>query len=114
MDYELIVDEYGLSIEFEEGYSPNGQLPKGGKADFEFQVFNQGNTRDIFSVEIDDSSLPSGWEATLRSQSDLDVAAGLYGYVQIRVEAPVSAAGGSKEKLTVIVTSSGNGLYIIH
>ena len=108
MDYELIVDEYGLSIEFEEGYSTNGQLPKGGRADFEFQVFNQGNTRDIFSVEIDDSSLPSGWEATLRSQSELDVAAGLYGYVQVRVEAPVSAAGGSKEKVTVVVTSSGN------
>ena len=108
IDYELIVDQYGLDIQFEEGYSSNGQLPKGGKVDFEFLVLNQGNTRDIFTVEIDDSDLPSGWEATLRSQSEIDITAGLYGYVQVRVEAPVSAPGGSKEKVTIIVTSSGN------
>ena len=89
-------------------YAPNGQLPKGGKVDFEFLVRNQGNTRDIFTIEIDDSDLPSGWDATLRSQSEIDVTAGLYGYVQVRVEAPVSTPGGSKEKITVIVTSSGN------
>ena len=108
IDYELIVDEYGLEIQFEEGYSPNGQLPKGGKVDYEFLVYNQGNTRDIFTVEIDDSDLPSGWEATLKSQSELDLTAGLYGYIQVRVEAPVSAPGGSKEKVTVTVKSSGN------
>ena len=65
IDYELVVDNYGLEVQFEEGYSPNGQLPKGGKVDFEFLIFNQGNTRDIFTVEIDDSDLPSDWEATL-------------------------------------------------
>ena len=92
----------------EEGYSPNGQLPKGGKVDYEFLVYNQGNTRDIFTVEIDDSDLPSGWEATLKSQSEIDLTAGLYGYIQVRVEAPVSAPGGSKEKVTVTVKSSGN------
>ena len=108
IDYELIVDEYGLEIQFEEGYSPNGQLPKGGKVDYEFLVYNQGNTRDIFTVEIDDSDLPSGWEATLKSQSEIDLTAGLYGYIQVRVEAPVSAPGGSKEKVTVTVKSSGN------
>ena len=108
IDYELIVDEYGLEIQFEEGYSSNGQLPKGGKVDYEFLVLNEGNTRDIFTVEIDDSDLPSGWEATLKSQSELDLTAGLYGYVQVRVEAPVSAPGGSKEKVTVRVVSSGN------
>ena len=106
--YELIVDQYNLEVTFEEGYSSNGQLPKGGKMDYEFLVFNQGNTRDIFTIEIDDSDLPSGWKATLRSQSELDLTAGIYGYVQVRVEAPVSAAGGSKEKITVKVTSSGN------
>ena len=108
IDYELIVDEYGLEIQFEEGYSSNGQLPKGGKVDYEFLVYNQGNTRDIFTVEIDDSDLPSGWEATLKSQSEIDITAGLYGYIQVRVEAPVSAPGGSKEKVTVTVKSSGN------
>ena len=108
IDYELIVDEYGLEIQFEEGYSSNGQLPKGGKVDYEFLVYNQGNTRDIFTVEIDDSDLPSGWEATLKSQSEIDLTAGLYGYIQVRVEAPVSAPGGSKEKVTVTVKSSGN------
>ncbi len=108
IDYELIVDEYGLEIQFEEAYSPNGQLPKGGKVDYEFLVLNEGNTRDIFTVEIDDSDLPSGWEVTLRSQSEIDLTAGLYGYVQVRVEAPVSAPGGSKEKVTVRVESSGN------
>ena len=108
IDYELIVDAYGLEIQFEEGYSPNGQLPKGGKVDYEFLVYNQGNTRDIFTVEIDDSDLPSGWEATLKSQSEIDLTAGLYGYIQVRVEAPVSAPGGSKEKVTVTVKSSGN------
>ena len=60
IDYELIVDQYGLEVTFEEGYSSNGQLPKGGKMDYEFLVFNQGNTRDIFTIEIDDSDLPSG------------------------------------------------------
>ena len=108
IDYELIVDEYGLEIQFEEGYSSNGQLPKGGKVDYEFLVYNQGNTRDIFTVEIDDSDLPSGWEVTLKSQSEIDLTAGLYGYIQVRVEAPVSAPGGSKEKVTVTVKSSGN------
>ena len=29
-------------------------------------------------------------------------------YVQIRVEAPVSARGGSSERVTITVTSSGN------
>jgi len=108
LNYDLIVDEYGLDIEFEEGYSKNGQLPKGGKVDYEFLVLNQGNTRDIFTIEIDDSDIPSNWEASLTSQSELDIPAGLYSYVQVRVEAPVSAPGGSKEKVTVIVTSSGN------
>lgn len=108
LNYNLIVDEYGLDIEFEEGYSKNGQLPKGGKVDYEFLVLNQGNTRDIFTIEIDDSDLPSNWEASLTSQSELDIPAGLYSYVQVRVEAPVSAPGGSKEKVTVIITSSGN------
>ena len=108
LNYDLIVDEYGLDIEFEEGYSKNGQLPKGGKVDYEFLVLNQGNTRDIFTIEIDDSDLPSNWEASLTSQSELDIPAGLYSYVQVRVEAPVSAPGGSKEKVTVIITSSGN------
>ena len=114
LNYDLIVDEYGLDIEFEEGYSKNGQLPKGGKVDYEFLVLNQGNTRDIFTIEIDDSDLPSNWEASLTSQSELDIPAGLYSYVQVRVEAPVSAPGGSKEKVTVIVTSSGNTLSLIH
>ena len=108
LNYDLIVDEYGLDIEFEEGYSKNGQLPKGGKVDYEFLVLNQGNTRDIFTIVIDDSDLPSNWEASLTSQSELDIPAGLYSYVQVRVEAPVSAPGGSKEKVTVIITSSGN------
>ena len=108
LNYDLIVDEYGLYIEFEEGYSKNGQLPKGGKVDYEFLVLNQGNTRDIFTIEIDDSDIPSNWEASLTSQSELDIPAGLYSYVQVRVEAPVSAPGGSKEKVTVIITSSGN------
>jgi len=108
LTYDLIVDEYGLDIEFEEGYSKNGQLPKGGKVDYEFLVLNQGNTRDIFTIELDDSDLPSSWEASLTSQSELDIPAGLYSYVQVRVEAPVSAPGGSKEKVTVTITSSGN------
>ena len=108
LTYDLIVDEYGLDIEFEEGYSKTGQLPKGGKVDYEFLVLNQGNTRDIFTIELDDSDLPSSWEASLTSQSELDIPAGLYSYVQVRVEAPVSAPGGSKEKVTVTITSSGN------
>lgn len=111
VDYELVVDEYGLGIEFEEGYSANGQLPKGGKVDYEFLVLNEGNTRDIFTIQLDDSDLPSGWEATLKSQSELDLTAGIYGYVQVRVEAPVSAPGGSKEKITVRVTSQGNSNF---
>ena len=92
IDYELIVDEYGLEIEFSENYSPSGQLPKGGKVDFEFLVYNRGNTRDIFTIELDDNSLPSNWEATLTSQSSLDIGMGLYNYVQVKIEAPVSAA----------------------
>ena len=108
ISYELVVDEYGLEIEFGEGYSSNGQLPKGGKVDYEFIVHNRGNTRDIFEIELDDSDLPSGWEANIRSQSTLDLPEGLFGYVQVRVEAPVSASGGSDERITVTVTSSGD------
>jgi hypothetical protein len=108
LNYDLIVDEYGLDIEFEEGYSKDGQLPKGGKVDYEFLILNQGNTRDIYTIELDASDLPSSWEASLTSQSELDIPAGQYSYVQVRVEAPVSAPGGSKEEVTVIVTSSGN------
>ena len=29
-------------------------------------------------------------------------------YVQVRVEAPVSAKGGSSERVTITITSSGN------
>ena len=108
ISYELVVDEYGLEIEFGEGYSSDGQLPKGGKVDYEFIVHNRGNTRDIFEIELDDSDLPSGWEANVLSQSTLDLPEGLFGYVQVRVEAPVSASGGSDERVTVIVTSSGD------
>ena len=108
IDYELIVDEYGLEIEFSENYSPSGQLPKGGKVDFEFLVYNRGNTRDIFTIELDDNSLPSNWEATLTSQSSLDIGMDLYNYVQVKIEAPVSAPGGSKESVNIIVTSTSN------
>ena len=106
--YELVVDEYGLEIEFSECYSSNGQLPKGGEVTYEFIVHNRGNTRDIFEIELADSDLPSGWEANLLSQSTLDLPEGLFGYVQVSVEAPVSAPGGSDERITVTVTSSGN------
>ena len=108
ISYDLIVDEYDLGIEFGEGYSTDGQLPRGGKVDYEFMVHNRGNTRDIFEVELDDDDLPSGWEATLLSQETLDLPEGLYGYVQVRVEAPVSAPGGSDEIVKVIVTSTGD------
>ena len=108
LDYELVVDEYGLEIEFSENYSPSGQLPKGGKADFEFLVYNRGNTRDIFTIELDDTSLPSNWEATLTSQSSLDIGMDLYNYVQVKIEAPVSASGGSNEYVNILVTSTSN------
>ena len=108
LDYELIVDEYGLEIEFSEDSTASGQLPKGGKVDFEFLVYNRGNTRDIFTIELDDTTLPSNWEATLTSQSSLDINIGLYNYVQVKIEAPVSAPGGSKEYVNIIVTSTSN------
>mgnify|MGYP006083554329 FL=1 len=108
LDYELVVDEYGLEIEFSENYSPSGQLPKGGKVDFEFLVYNRGNTRDIFTIELDDTSLPSNWEATLTSQSSLDIGMDLYNYVQVKIEAPVSASGGSNEYVNILVTSTSN------
>ncbi|MEC8875546.1 MAG: CARDB domain-containing protein, partial [Candidatus Thermoplasmatota archaeon] len=108
ISYELVVDEYGLEIEFGEGYSSNGQLPKGGKVDYEFIVHNRGNTRDIFEIELDDSDLPSGWEANILSQTTLDLPKGQFGYVQVKVEAPVSASGGTDERITVTVTSSGD------
>ncbi len=112
ISYDLVVDEYDLGIEFGEGYSADGQLPRGGKVDYEFMVQNRGNTRDIFEIELDDSDLPSGWEATLLSQDSLDVPEGQYGYVQVRVEAPVSAPGGSDEVVKVTVTSTGNSQVI--
>jgi len=108
ISYNLIVDEYDLGIEFGEGYSADGQLPRGGKVDYEFAVHNRGNARDTFEVELDDGDLPSGWEATLLSQETLDLPEGQYGYVQVRVEAPVSAPGGSDEIVKVTVTSTGN------
>ncbi|MDE0741112.1 MAG: hypothetical protein OSB59_00790, partial [Candidatus Poseidoniia archaeon] len=108
LEYELVVDEYGLEIEFNENYSPSGQLPKGGEVDFEFLVYNRGNTRDIFTIELDDNSLPSNWDATLTSQSSLDIGMDLYNYVQVKIEAPVSAPGGSKEHVNIIITSTSN------
>jgi hypothetical protein len=38
----------------------------------------------------------------------LDLPEGQFGYVQVRVEAPVSAPGGSDERVTVIISSSGD------
>jgi len=108
LDYNLVVDEYGLEIEFNDDSSSSGQLPKGGKVDFEFLVYNRGNTRDIYTIQLDDSSLPSSWEATLTSQSSLDIGMGLYNYVQVKLEAPVSATGGSNEYVNIIVTSTSN------
>ena len=108
MTYYLEVDQYGLEIGFDEGSSPNGQLPKGGKTDYSFKILNTGNTRDIFMITIDDSDVPSGWEVSLQSDSSVDLQMDQSSYVQIRVEAPVSARGGSSERVTITVTSSGN------
>ncbi len=109
MSYYLEVDQYGLEVQFDETSSPNGQLPKGGKTDYSFRVLNTGNTRDIFSITIDDSDVPSGWQISLQSDSSIDLQMGQSSYVQVRVEAPVSAKGGSSERVTITVTSSGNG-----
>jgi len=109
MTYYLEVDQYGLEIGFDEGSSSNGQLPKGGKTDYSFKILNTGNTRDIFMITIDDSDVPSGWEVSLQSDSSVDLQMDQSSYVQIRVEAPVSARGGSSERVTITVTSSGNG-----
>ena len=108
MTYYLEVDQYGLEIGFDEGSSSNGQLPKGGKTDYSFKILNTGNTRDIFMITIDDSDVPSGWEVSLQSDSSVDLQMDQSSYVQIRVEAPVSARGGSSERVTITVTSSGN------
>ena len=108
MTYYLEVDQYGLEIGFDEGSSSNGQLPKGGKTDYSFKILNTGNTRDIFVITIDDSDVPSGWEVSLQSDSSVDLQMDQSSYVQIRVEAPVSARGGSSERVTITVTSSGN------
>ena len=108
MSYYLEVDQYGLEVQFDETSSPNGQLPKGGKTDYSFRVLNTGNTRDIFSITIDDSDVPSGWEISLQSDSSIDLQMGQSSYVQVRVEAPVSAKGGSSERVTITITSSGN------
>jgi len=108
LTYDLEVDQYGLEIVFDEGSSATGQLPKGGKTDYSFKILNTGNTRDIFMITIDDSDLPSGWEINLQSDPSIDLQMGQSSYVQIRVEAPVSAKGGSSERITITVTSSGN------
>ena len=108
MSYYLEVDQYGLEIGFDEGSSSNGQLPKGGRADFSFKVLNTGNTRDVFMITIDDSDVASGWGVSLQSDSSIDLQMDQSSYVQIRVEAPVSASGGSSERVTITVTSTGN------
>ena len=111
VDYDLVVDKFGLEIEFVEPYSPNGQLPKGGKVDYEFRVYNRGNTRDIFDIELDDSALPSSWTSSLVypvSPSSLDLTENQHGTVKVRVEVPASVTGGSKESLTVKVQSSSS------
>ena len=106
--YYLEVDQYGLEIGFDEGSSSNGQLPKGGKTDYSFKILNTGNTKDIFMITFDDSDLPSGWEVSLQSDSSVELEMDQSSSVQIRVEAPVSATGGSSERVTITVTSSGN------
>ena len=108
LSYYLEVDQYGLEINFNEGYSPNSQLPKGGKTYFSFVILNTGNTKDTFLISIDDSDLPSGWEVTLMSNYSFDLKMSQTQDIRIRVEAPVSATGGSSEKFTVRVTSTGN------
>ena len=103
MSYDLVVDGYSLEIKFEEGQSKNGQVPKGGDVDYEFLVCNMANTRDQISVELDDSSIGTGWQASLKSDSTLDLAMGEEGYVRIKVEAPVSAQSASS--VSVIIKS---------
>jgi len=61
------------------------------------------NTRDQISVELDDSSIGTGWQASLKSDSTLDLAMGEEGYVRIKVEAPVSAQSASS--VSVIIKS---------
>tara|TARA_Y100001970_G_scaffold57835_1_gene73296 strand:- start:122 stop:2275 length:2154 start_codon:yes stop_codon:yes gene_type:complete len=108
LSYYLEVDQYGLEINFDESDSPNGQLPKGGKTVFSFNILNAGNTKDIFLLTLDDSDLPSGWEATILSDSSIELEMGQSQTVRISVEAPVSATGGSSEKFVARVTSTGN------
>lgn len=108
INYDLVVDEFGVEIEFEEPYSVNGQLPKGGKTLYEFLVYNRGNTRDIFELELDDSSLPPDWSVTITTPLELDLNADESSKVSVRIEAPVSASGGSKEAVSVNIESRSN------
>ena len=121
LDYELVVDEYGLEIQTKipDGEEDTwvktskleGQLARGGDDDYEFYILNKGNTRDIFTIEIDDSTLPSGWSATLKSPTNVpehDLNSEIRGQIVIQIEAPVSVAGGSKEYVDVIITSISN------
>jgi len=112
VDYELEVDEFGLEIEFVDPYSRNGQVPKGGIVDYEFVVYNRGNTRDIFEISVDDSELPSSWTVSLISPSSasLDLTSNQFETVRLTVEVPVSVVGGSKEKFSVSIQSSSSSI----
>ena len=110
VDYDLVVDEFGLEIEFSEPYSSKGQLPKGGETDYEFKVFNRGNTRDIFEITLDSSDLPSGWLVSLLSPETLDLTSNQHDTVRLVVEAPVSARGGSSESIDIEVQSVSSSI----
>jgi hypothetical protein len=111
VSYDLTVDEFAIELEHEDGGGGTYdlQLPRGGKVEYRVKVWNRGNTADSFEIEVDDNSLPSGWEATMLTSDELDLPVDQYVYARVRIEAPDGAAGGSSATARLEVTSLNDG-----
>ena len=85
----------------------------GGTVIYEILVHNNGTLDD--TVDLENSTAPNGWTATL-NQSSIDVSAGENGSVSLTVTAPLSAQNGEFANITVNGTSQGDVdlVYIVY
>ena len=101
--YYLVVDYFEIEIEPES--DTELQLPRGGRVEFTIKLWNRGNARDNFSIEVDDDPLPDGWSATLLTDEEIGLEIDDYGYARMRIDASETASGGERGRATLIVIS---------
>ncbi len=105
--FDLVVDYFEIELEAES--DTELQLPRGGRVEFTVKLWNRGNARDNFTIEVDEDPLPNDWSATLLTDEDIGLEIGDYDYARMRIDASETAEGGQRGHAILVVTSQNDG-----